>query len=231
MNENERSTLLIGKKSLKKLGKKCVLVVGAGGVGGMCIEALARSGIGQLILVDQDTIEPSNINRQLIATFQSIGQVKVEAWKERIKILAPNTKVEIIHNRYDIHMNDILDQYPIDFIIDCIDSLKSKEELIEYSLQKNIPFICSMGMARRKDPSKLKVMEIEKTSYDPMAKRLRSWKRKNRIRKKIMVVASNEVPVKVESGQPLPSMIFVPAAAGLLLAQYCIEFLSREDNV
>lgn len=231
MNENERSQLLIGKESLERLRKKCVLVVGAGGVGGMCIEALARSGIGHLILIDQDTIESSNINRQLIATFRSIGQVKVQAWKERIEILAPNAQVDIIHARYDVHMNKILDQYPIDFMIDCIDSLNSKEDLIEYSLKKNIPFICSMGMARRKDPSKLEVMEIEKTSYDPMAKRLRTWKRKNRIRKKIMVVASKEIPVKVESGQPLPSMIFVPAAAGLLLAQYCVEYLSKEENV
>lgn len=231
MNENERSQLLIGKESLERLRKKCVLVVGAGGVGGMCIEALARSGIGHLILIDQDTIESSNINRQLIATFRSIGQVKVQAWKERIEVLAPNAQVDILYARYDVHMNEILDQYPIDFMIDCIDSLKSKEDLIEYALKKNIPFICSMGMARRKDPSKLEVMEIEKTSYDPMAKRLRIWKRKNRIRKKIMVVASKEIPVKVESGQPLPSMIFVPAASGLLLAQYCVEYLSKEENV
>lgn len=228
MNELERSSLLIGQEALDQLAKKTVLVVGCGGVGGMCIEALARSGIGRLILVDHDTIEMSNINRQLIATTTTIGQIKTEAWKERIRLLSKNTKVMSINGFYDQNMNKELDQYPIDFIIDCIDSIPSKKDLIQYSLDKNIPFICSMGMARRKDPALLEVMEIEKTSYDPIAKQIRIWKRKEKIKEKIMVVASKEIPTPIKKGQPLPSMIFVPAAAGLILAQYCIRYLTKK---
>ncbi|TGY65936.1 ThiF family adenylyltransferase [Dubosiella muris] len=222
---NERSELLLGRDSIQNLQTKWVLVVGVGGVGGMCIEALARSGIGHLVLVDRDIVEASNINRQLVATFESVGRKKVEVWKERIASLAPKTQVVAIHGTYDGHMNEVLDQYPIDFVVDCIDSISSKQDLIRYALDRNIPFICSMGMARRKDPCKIQVMELEKTSYDPMAKRLRVWKRKERIRKKIMVAASSEIPVKVEAGEPLPSMMFVPAAAGLALAHYCVEQL------
>lgn len=227
MNELERSSLLIGQEALDILAQKTVLVVGCGGVGGMCIEALARSGIGRLILVDHDTIEGSNINRQLIATAKTIGQIKTEAWKERIRILSKNTKVISLNSFYDKTMNEELEKYSIDFIIDCIDSIQSKKDLIQYGLNKNIPFICSMGMARRKDPSLLEVMEIEKTGYDPMAKQIRTWKRKEKIKKKIMVVASKEIPIPVKKGQPLPSMIFVPAAAGLVLAQYCLDYLTK----
>lgn len=227
MHEHERSALLLGREAIENLKSKCVLVVGVGGVGGMCVEALARSGIGHLVLVDRDVIEASNINRQLIATFETEGQIKVEAWKKRIGILAPDARVDTIYATYDSHMNSVLDQYPIDFIIDCIDSIASKQDLILYAFDRHIPVISSMGMARRKDPSKLVVTELEKTSYDPMAKRLRLWKRKEWIKGKVMVAMSTEPPVKAVPGQPLPSMIFVPAAAGLVLAQYCVEQLTR----
>ena len=127
-------------------------------------------------------------------------------------------------------MNKTFDQYKIDYIIDAIDSISSKKDLIAYALDRHIPFLSSMGMARKKDISKLKVMEVEQTSYDPIAKQIRVWKRKQKIREKIMVVSSTEIPVSVESGQPLPSMIFVPAAAGLLLADACIRYLSSHPQ-
>lgn len=222
---NERSALLLGNEALEILKNKTVLVVGIGGVGSFCVEALARTGIGHLILVDKDKIESSNINRQLLATTETIDQVKVIVMKKRIQTLNPECKVDMYDCFYDCSMDEKIFSQKIDFVIDCIDSIKSKQDLAMACIQRDIPFLSSMGTARRLDPSKLEIMELEKTSYDPIAKRMRNWKRKNKIRNKIWVVCSTEPPRPVETGKPLPSMIFVPASAGLLLASECVKKL------
>lgn len=222
---NERSALLLGNEALEILKNKTVLVVGIGGVGSFCVEALARTGIGHLILVDKDKVESSNINRQLLATIETIDQVKVIVMKKRIQTLNPECKVDVYDCFYDCSMDEKIFSQKIDFVIDCIDSIKSKQDLAMACIQRDIPFLSSMGTARRLDPSKLEIMELEKTSYDPIAKRMRNWKRKNRIRNKIWVVCSTEPPRPVEAGKPLPSMIFVPASAGLLLASECVKKL------
>lgn len=222
---NERSALLLGNEALEILKNKTVLVVGIGGVGSFCVEALARTGIGHLILVDKDKIESSNINRQLLATTETIDQVKVIVMKKRIQTLNPECKVDTYDCFYDCSMDEKIFSQKIDFVIDCIDSIKSKQDLAMACIQRDIPFLSSMGTARRLDPSKLEIMELEKTSYDPIAKRMRNWKRKNKIRNKIWVVCSTEPPRPVEAGKPLPSMIFVPASAGLLLASECVKKL------
>lgn len=222
---NERSALLLGNEALEILKNKTVLVVGIGGVGSFCVEALARTGIGHLILVDKDKVESSNINRQLLATTETIDQVKVAVMKKRIQTLNPECKVDIYDCFYDCSMDEKIFSQKIDFVIDCIDSIKSKQDLAMACIQRDIPFLSSMGTARRLDPSKLEIMELEKTSYDPIAKRMRNWKRKNKIRNKIWVVCSTEPPRPVEAGKPLPSMIFVPASAGLLLASECVKKL------
>lgn len=222
---NERSALLLGNETLEILKNKTVLVVGIGGVGSFCVEALARTGIGHLILVDKDKIESSNINRQLLATTETIDQVKVIVMKKRIQTLNPECKVDTYDCFYDCSMDEKIFSQKIDFVIDCIDSIKSKQDLAMACIQRDIPFLSSMGTARRLDPSKLEIMELEKTSYDPIAKRMRNWKRKNKIRNKIWVVCSTEPPRPVEAGKPLPSMIFVPASAGLLLASECVKKL------
>lgn len=222
---NERSALLLGNEALEILKNKTVLVVGIGGVGSFCVEALARTGIGHLILVDKDKIESSNINRQLLATMETIDQVKVIVMKKRIQTLNPECKVDTYDCFYDCSMDEKIFSQKIDFVIDCIDSIKSKQDLAMACIQRDIPFLSSMGTARRLDPSKLEIMELEKTSYDPIAKRMRNWKRKNKIRNKIWVVCSTEPPRPVEAGKPLPSMIFVPASAGLLLASECVKKL------
>lgn len=222
---NERSALLLGNEALEILKNKTVLVVGIGGVGSFCVEALARTGIGHLILVDKDKVESSNINRQLLATTETIDQVKVAVMKKRIQTLNPECKVDMYDCFYDCSMNEKIFSQKIDFVIDCIDSIKSKQDLAMACIQRDIPFLSSMGTARRLDPSKLEIMELEKTSYDPIAKRMRNWKRKNKIRNKIWVVCSTEPPRPVEAGKPLPSMIFVPASAGLLLASECVKKL------
>lgn len=222
---NERSALLLGNEALEILKNKTVLVVGIGGVGSFCVEALARTGIGHLILVDKDKVESSNINRQLLATTETIDQVKVAVMKKRIQTLNPECKVDTYDCFYDCSMDEKIFSQKIDFVIDCIDSIKSKQDLAMVCIQRDIPFLSSMGTARRLDPSKLEIMELEKTSYDPIAKRMRNWKRKNKIRNKIWVVCSTEPPRPVEAGKPLPSMIFVPASAGLLLASECVKKL------
>lgn len=222
---NERSALLLGNEALEILKNKTVLVVGIGGVGSFCVEALARTGIGHLILVDKDKVESSNINRQLLATTETIDQVKVIVMKKRIQTLNPECKVDMYDCFYDCSMDKKIFSQKIDFVIDCIDSIKSKQDLAMACIQRDIPFLSSMGTARRLDPSKLEIMELEKTSYDPIAKRMRNWKRKNKIRNKIWVVCSTEPPRPVEAGKPLPSMIFVPASAGLLLASECVKKL------
>ena len=222
---NERSALLLGNEALEILKNKTVLIVGIGGVGSFCVEALARTGIGHLILVDKDKVESSNINRQLLATTETIDQVKVIVMKKRIQTLNPECKVDTYDCFYDYSMDEKIFSQKIDFVIDCIDSIKSKQDLAMACIQRDIPFLSSMGTARRLDPSKLEIMELEKTSYDPIAKRMRNWKRKNKIRNKIWVVCSTEPPRPVEAGKPLPSMIFVPASAGLLLASECVKEL------
>lgn len=222
---NERSALLLGNEALEILKNKTVLVVGIGGVGSFCVEALARTGIGHLILVDKDKVESSNINRQLLATTETIDQVKVAVMKKRIQTLNPECRVDMYDCFYDCSMDEKIFSQKIDFVIDCIDSIKSKQDLAMACIQRDIPFLSSMGTARRLDPSKLEIMELEKTSYDPIAKRMRNWKRKNKIRNKIWVVCSTEPPRPVEAGKPLPSMIFVPASAGLLLASECVKKL------
>lgn len=222
---NERSALLLGNEALELLKNKTVLVVGIGGVGSFCVEALARTGIGHLILVDKDKVESSNINRQLLATTETIDQIKVNVMKKRIQTLNPECKVDTYDCFYDYSMDERIFSQRIDFVIDCIDSIKSKQDLAMACIQRDISFLSSMGTARRLDPSKLEIMELEKTSYDPLAKRMRNWKRKNKIRNKIWVVCSTEPPKPIELGKPLPSMIFVPASAGLLLASECVKKL------
>lgn len=177
---NERSALLLGNEALEILKNKTVLVVGIGGVGSFCVEALARTGIGHLILVDKDKVESSNINRQLLATTETIDQVKVIVMKKRIQTLNPECKVDMYDCFYDCSMDEKIFSQKIDFVIDCIDSIKSKQDLAMACIQRDIPFLSSMGTARRLDPSKLEIMELEKTSYDPIAKRMRNWKRKTK---------------------------------------------------
>lgn len=228
--ENKRTEGLLGKQGMQRLAACTVMVVGTGGVGSFCVEALARTGIGHLILIDADVFERSNLNRQLPATLETLGQYKVDVLKERIESINPDCVVETHAFFYDQSRDEEVFCTKIDFVIDCIDSISSKQDLYKACLARKIPFLSSMGMARKTDPTLLKIMEIEKTSYDPMAKRLRIWKRKNQIREKIWVVSSQEAPLPQDPAKPLSSMIFVPASAGLLLARECIQRLLKKEG-
>lgn len=229
-NHLERSKLLYGSKGVKALQEACVLVVGCGGVGSFAVEALARSGIGKLILIDKDIVEDSNRNRQLCALVSTVGKSKTKVLQERILDINPQANVITYDGFYEASLNEWLALHKIDYILDCIDSIGSKKDLILFSLKHTIPLISSMGMARRKDPTKIEIKELEKTTNDPMAKILRTWKRKNKIRKKIWTVCSNEVPMAIEAGTPLPSAIFVPASAGMVMASRCVTDLVKSAN-
>lgn len=226
-NHFKRAALLFGEDGIDTLANSCVAIAGCGGVGSFAIEALARSGVGKLVLIDMDTVEETNINRQLCALESTVGQAKTEVLKERIADINPHAKVVIHTGWYDANLNDwLLEQKP-DFVLDCIDSIPSKKDLIRFCLEHKIPFIASMGMARRFDPTKLEILELEKTKGDPLAKIMRVWKRKEKIRGKIPTVCSSEIPIDMIEGEPLPSSIFVPASAGLLMASHAIKELRR----
>ncbi len=227
-NPFKRASLLYGKEGLDALKNACVIVAGCGGVGSFAIESLARSGVGRLVLIDKDVVEETNINRQLCALQSTIGQYKTDVWKARIAQINPGCEVVLFTGWYDENMDELLLEQNPDYVLDCIDSIGSKKDLIRFCLREKIPLISSMGMARRLDPSKVELVELEKTAGDPMAKILRLWKRKSRIRGKIMTVCSKEIPMPMPQGEPLPSSIFVPSTAGILMASRCVSDLQKK---
>ena len=211
---------LLGEENFSKINEKAVLVVGLGGVGGYAVEALVRSGISNLILIDYDKIDISNLNRQIITNNNNIGNDKVTVMKERILSINPNCNVIVINTFLNDETISLLDNYHFDYIVDACDSVQAKKLLIDYALEKDIKLISSMGTAKKLDPEKLTITDIRKTAYDPLAKILRKYVLDKKTNKKIMVVSSTEVPIK---NDVLASMIFVPATAGILCAKYIIN--------
>lgn len=221
-----RVVSFMGEDNFNKIKEKTVLVVGLGGVGGYAVEALVRSGISNIIIIDYDKVDISNLNRQIITNQENIGKYKVDVMKERIKLINPECNV-IIHNTFlDKDTINILDNYKIDYIVDACDSVQAKKLLIDYSISKDIKLIASMGTANKMDPTKLEILDIRKTSYDPLAKILRKYVMDKKTNKKIMVVSSTEVPVRKDM---LSSLVFVPASAGLLCANYIIRDIIKKD--
>jgi len=216
----ERVISLIGNDNLDKIKKTTVLVVGLGGVGGYAIESLIRSGIERIILIDYDKIAESNLNRQIITNKSNIGVSKTIEMKKRILSINPNCDVITEEVFLDEENINILDNYKIDYIVDACDTVKTKKLLIDYSIDKDIKLISSMGTANKIDPSMLTITDIRKTSYDPLAKILRKYVIDKKTNKKIMVVSSTEEPIRKDI---LASMMFVPSVAGILLANYIIR--------
>ena len=222
----ERTISLVGVSNFEKIQTKTVLIVGLGGVGGYTTESLVRSGIKNLILIDHDKIDITNLNRQIISNSNNIGNDKVDEFKKRILEINPECNV-ITHKLFlDRNTCNILDNYQIDYIVDCCDSVEAKKLLIDYSINKNIKLISSMGTANKLDPTKLMITDIRKTSYDPLAKILRKYVNDLKTNKKIMVVSSTEQPQKREC---LSTLIFVPATAGLLCANYIINDIIKSE--
>ena len=215
---------VIGNDNLKILNKKSVLVLGCGGVGGYVVEALARSNIGTLILVDFDKVDISNINRQIIALESTIGKYKVDLLERRVKDINKDCKIIKINKFIDLDNLDELFNNKIDFFVDACDTVSVKKRIIKECLERKIKFISSMGTGNKLDPSKLEIMDIRKTVNDPLARILRKFVKDEKITDKIMVLSSSELPVK--TGDRIPgSTAFVPSSAGLLIASYIINYI------
>ncbi len=223
----DRLISLVGETSFLEIQKAKVLLLGVGGVGGYVAEGLVRSGISQLTVIDGDVIDESNLNRQIIALNSTIGQDKVDVLAHRLKDIAPKLNLTT-HNKVLIPKdvcNLNLEAY--DYVIDAIDDLPVKIELAKYCLEKEIKLISSMGTARKMKPEMLAITSLDKTSYDPLAKAMRMALR-GYDTKKLLVVASTESPLSCPEGT-LGSAIFVPATAGLLVADYVIcDIIKRE---
>lgn len=218
----ERERTLIGDKAVEKLKNSSLLIFGVGGVGGYCVEALARAGVGTLTLVDHDTVNITNLNRQIIATHSTLGMLKTEAAKNRIHEINPECNViEVPEFAEKKNISEIIDRAKPDFIIDAIDCVTSKLLIAEYANEHNIPLIASMGTGNKLDPEKLKIADISKTHTCPLARVMR---RELGVRgiKHLTVLFSEEQPVKVGMRTPA-SISFVPSSAGLMIAGYCIR--------
>lgn len=235
LNQFSRTELLIGKDGLKKLQNSRVAVFGLGGVGGHAVEALVRSGIGAVDLIDDDKVCVTNLNRQLFATTKTIGKYKVDVAEERLQEINPEVKVTKHQVFYSPETADKFDFSKYDYIIDAIDTVTGKISLIEKSKEFNVPIICAMGAGNKMDPTRFEVADISKTSVCPLAKVIRQELKKRRI-KKVKVVYSKEIPVKIddsslreelkEGKHRIPgSNAFVPSVVGLIIAGEVIKDL------
>lgn len=228
-----RTGLLIGEENLEKLSKARVAVFGVGGVGGFAVEALARSGVGTLDLIDMDTVAESNLNRQIIATRSTIGQPKVLAFKERVKDINPECQVNAHQVFFLPETADQFDFSAYDYVIDAIDTVTGKLMLIEKAKEANVPIISSMGAGNKLDPTAFRVADIYKTNVCPLAKVMRRELKKRGIRK-LKVVYSEEQPMTplypegAEQGRKVApgSIAFVPSVVGLIIAGEVIKDLT-----
>lgn len=216
----ERLEILIGSINLEKIKSKKIAVVGLGGVGGYVVESLVRSGVENIILVDYDSVDITNKNRQIIALDSTIGIKKTEVFNNRIKEI--NKDCNVI--RYDTFLdkNNIGLLNGCDYIIDACDSIDTKFEIIKFCKNNNIKFISCMGTGKRLNPNLFRITDLMKTSYDPLAKKLRKIVRENGIVGDIPVVCSLEQPIKCNT-EKIGSNAFVPPTAGLLMTSYVIN--------
>lgn len=229
-----RTILLVGQENLQKLKSKKVAIFGIGGVGGYVVEALARSGISHFILVDNDVVSLSNINRQIIATYDTIGKDKVDVMKKRILSINPNANVEAKKCFYLPQNADEFNFAEYDYVIDCVDTVIAKISIIEKAKHVKTPVISAMGAGNKLNPTMLEVSDIYKTSVDPLAKVMRHELKKRNI-KDLKVVYSKEEPLKPKgeimestNKRSTPgSIAFVPSVMGLIIASVVIKDLMK----
>ena len=222
----QRTAMLIGDQGIKKLANARVLVFGVGGVGSYVCEALARAGIGFMEIVDKDVVDVTNINRQLIALHSTVGKPKVQVAAERMRDINP--QINIIPRRC-FYLPESASEFEFtgyDYIIDAVDNVTAKLDIISRAKEVNVPVISSMGTGNKLDPSAFKVADIEKTKICPLAKVIRKELRKRGI-SDVKVVYSEEEPVETESRTP-SSISFVPSSAGLLIAATVVKDLLQK---
>ncbi len=221
MEQYARILKLISEDKLKSIQNKKIVLIGVGGVGGFALETLVRFGLKNIIIIDNDTVDISNLNRQIISSHEVLEQNKTDVAKRRMLSINPTGN----YITYNVFLTqDNLEEYiskDTDFILDCCDTVTTKMALIKYAKYHNIPIICAMGTGNRLDPTKLIVTDIYKTNNDPLAKIMRKLCKDSKI-KKLDVVTSIELPIKTHDRTP-GSTSFVPSSAGLLITSYIIR--------
>lgn len=226
-NEFTRTELLIGKTGVEKLKNSKVIVYGIGGVGSYVVEALARAGIGHIVIVDFDKVDITNINRQLLATHSTIGKDKIEVMKERILDINPNAMVEAYKPDEIENGEESLINNSVTYVVDAIDTITNKIKLIERANKENVKIISATGAANKLDPTAFEVADIYKTSMCPVCKILRKELKQRGI-KHLKVVYSKETPIKPKieettNERVLGSISFVPSIAGLIIASQVVK--------
>lgn len=218
-----RTISLIGKEAFKKIQDSKVIVFGLGGVGGSSVECLVRSGIGTIGIVDFDIVSESNLNRQIIATQVNLNKLKTDCFEERIKTINPDCKVIKYSLKYSVDTAKFIDLTEYDYIICCIDEVKAVVELVKNAKEKNIPIIISTGTGKKLDSQNLKIININQTHNDPLAKSIR-LKLKEQGITDVYCLFSDELPIETMSKE-VASMIFVPMASGIKISEYVIKKL------
>ena len=224
----DRLEIIIGDK-INQIKNKTVLIIGLGGVGGYALESIVRSGIEKIIIVDYDIVDETNLNRQILSLNNNIGLKKVDVAYDRIKKINKDCEVIKLDMKVTLDNINILFNEKIDYIIDACDTVGVKKELIRQCLKRKIKLISCMGTGNKLDPSKLEIVDIRKTSYDPLAKIIRKMVKEENIKEKVMVVASKEQPIKTNT-KTIGSSSFVPAVAGLLCASFVINDIIGDKN-
>jgi tRNA A37 threonylcarbamoyladenosine dehydratase len=242
LHQFSRNELAIGTEGLEKLRNSTVVVLGIGGVGSFTAEALARTAIGRIILIDKDVVDITNINRQIHALVSTVGQPKAELMRDRILQINPQCDAIALRMFYTEETYEQVFSYPIDYIVDASDTISYKIHLIQQCLARKIPIISSMGAANKNDPTRFQVADISKTSMDPIARVIRQKLRKLGIKKGVKVVFSTEEPIKTredvvqrivpenapeirKAQNPPSSNAFVPSVAGLIMAGVVVNEL------
>ncbi|MEK4107250.1 tRNA threonylcarbamoyladenosine dehydratase [Paenibacillus sp. FSL R10-2791] len=248
LHQFSRTELAIGPEGLEIMKNSTVAVLGIGGVGGMAVEALARSGIGRLILIDKDSVDITNVNRQIHALTTTVGQKKAELMVDRVKLINPECEAIALNMFYTEETYVELFKLKPDYVIDASDTIIYKVHLIKECLSRGIPMISSMGAANKMDPTRFQVADISKTTYDPIARVIRQKLRKDGIKKGVKVVFSTEPPMKPrqdvtdkivpenapdrrKAKQPPASNSFVPPVAGLIMVSVAVRDLLEAGGV
>jgi tRNA A37 threonylcarbamoyladenosine dehydratase len=244
LHQFSRTELAIGPEGLEIMRNSTVAVLGIGGVGGIAAEALARTGIGRIILIDKDVVDITNVNRQIHALTTTVGQPKAELMRDRIKLINPECDAIALKMFYTEETYETLFEYPLDYVLDASDTVSFKIHLIKQCLERKIPMISSMGAANKMDPTRFQVADISKTSVDPIARVIRQKLRKEGIKKGVKVVFSTEEPMRPRADvtqrivpenapeirkaqQPPASNAYVPPVAGLIMVSEAVKDLLK----
>lgn len=225
----ERTACLIGEDGVNRLAGKHVALFGVGGVGGYVAEALGRAGVGKLTLIDKDTVSESNINRQIIATYETIGQAKTDVMAARLRSINPDICVECRDCFFLPDTAGLFDFSGYDYVVDAVDTVTAKLELVKRAMEAGVPIISCMGTGNKLDPSRFEITDISKTSVCPLAKVMRRELRQRGITH-LKVLYSKEEPIKKEGATVPGSISFVPPVAGLMIAGEVIKDLLREEK-